>query len=106
MDTVFASAYFSIAATSAKDSNQGFLTPRSAEKFVKLQDSEDSQLYAYVSMETENFDRDLERGELNQRAWVLQERALSPRTIHFTTGQTYWECGSAICCETLGQAIK
>jgi hypothetical protein len=53
-----------------------------------------------------NFDRDLEEGELNQRAWVLQERALSPRTIHFTAGQTYWECGSVIRCESLVQMIR
>lgn len=29
---------------------------------------------------------------LNQRAWVLQERILSPRTIHFSKYQLFWEC--------------
>lgn len=28
---------------------------------------------------------------LNQRGWILQERLLSPRTIHFAS-QLYWEC--------------
>ncbi|KAK1508887.1 hypothetical protein CABS01_08117, partial [Colletotrichum abscissum] len=34
------------------------------------------------------------------RGWVLQERALSRRTLHFTSSQTYWECGEGIRCET------
>ncbi|KAK1676344.1 hypothetical protein BDP55DRAFT_550998 [Colletotrichum godetiae] len=34
------------------------------------------------------------------RGWVLQERALSQRTLHFTSNQTYWECGEGIRCET------
>lgn len=29
---------------------------------------------------------------LSRRAWTLQERALSPRTLHFCTDQMYWEC--------------
>jgi hypothetical protein len=27
------------------------------------------------------------------RAWVVQERWLSPRTLHFTKDMLYWECG-------------
>ena len=106
METVFASAYCTIAATSATNSVDGFLIPRSVKRFVRLQDNKDSQLYAYVSEVSEDFDHDVEQGELNKRAWVLQERALSPRTIHFTAGQTYWECGSVVRCETLVQMIK
>lgn len=29
---------------------------------------------------------------LNKRAWVLQERLLSPRTVHFTSTKIFWEC--------------
>jgi hypothetical protein len=38
---------------------------------------------------------------LNRRGWVLQERALSRRIIHFTATQTYWECGKGVHCESL-----
>lgn len=34
----------------------------------------------------------LEFSPLNERGWVLQERILSPRTIHFTATQLVWEC--------------
>ncbi|KAK8073463.1 hypothetical protein PG994_004362 [Apiospora phragmitis] len=29
---------------------------------------------------------------INRRAWVLQERLLSPRVIHFGSQQLFWEC--------------
>ncbi|GKT64292.1 TOL-like protein [Colletotrichum tofieldiae] len=54
----------------------------------------------------DNFDLDVEQGELNKRAWVLQERALSRRTIHFAHNQTYWECGEGIRCETFTKTEK
>ena len=33
----------------------------------------------------------IDRSPLNQRAWVLQERLLSRRIIHFASNQLYWE---------------
>jgi len=37
---------------------------------------------------------------LNQRGWVVQERHLSPRIIHFAERQIYWECNEGLCSET------
>jgi len=37
---------------------------------------------------------------------VLQERALSRRTIHFTGSQIFWECGSAIRYDNLSQLTR
>lgn len=34
----------------------------------------------------------IEKGPLNRRAWVCQERHLSPRIAHFGEGQLFWEC--------------
>jgi hypothetical protein len=38
---------------------------------------------------------------LNSRGWVLQERLLSPRTVHFCKEQTFWECSGLAACESL-----
>ena len=100
MENVFENAYCTIAAASAKDSNEGFLDwPPAQAQYVKIY----SSLYGpvYICTTLDDFRRDVENGPLNQRAWVLQERALSRRTIHFTTGQTYWECGYRVSCGTL-----
>jgi hypothetical protein len=98
MENIFSSAYCTIAASSASDSTKGFLGRRPARPCVKVRD-----LYhpLYVCENIDDFHRDVEKGELSQRGWVLQERALSRRTIHFTTVQTYWECGRGIHCESL-----
>ena len=107
MEEVFASAYCTIAATSAKDSNEGFLNPRPDEQPVRLVDASTGTSFSvYASEVGGTFNHDVENGVLNKRGWVLQERALSPRTIHFTTTQTYWECGSVIRCENLIQMAK
>ncbi|KAL8739102.1 MAG: hypothetical protein Q9181_000213 [Wetmoreana brouardii] len=42
---------------------------------------------------------DVDRGILNTRAWVLQERLLAPRTIHFTRDHIYCEDQDDLCGE-------
>jgi hypothetical protein len=37
--------------------------------------------------------------KLHTRAWVLQERLLAPRTVHFGKEQIYWECRVHKACE-------
>ena len=41
----------------------------------------------------------LERSELLNRAWVFQERVLSPRYLHFHQQQLFWECRQLDACE-------
>jgi hypothetical protein len=106
MEEVFSSAYCTIAATSATGPTKGFLVPRPTTRSVRLSDVDDRGLHVYISEVNENFLQDVDEGELNRRAWVLQERALSCRTIHFTERQTYWECGSVIRSDCLVQMVR
>ncbi|KAF1810035.1 HET-domain-containing protein [Eremomyces bilateralis CBS 781.70] len=98
MESVFSSAYCTIAASSAVGTNSNVLKCRSSQAIVKIE-KDDRPLYLCESMD--NFQEDVLEGPLNKRGWVLQERALSRRTIYFTDKQTYWECGEGIRCETL-----
>jgi hypothetical protein len=36
---------------------------------------------------------------LSKRGWVLQERLLSPRTLHFGTDEMFWECQECLLAE-------
>jgi len=99
MEAVFTNAYCTIAADSAADSTVGFLKERQLPHYVEVPDSAHGRIYICEAID--DFHRDVEEGVLAQRAWVLQERALSRRTIHFTTNQLYWECGNGVRCETL-----
>ncbi|KAK0653986.1 heterokaryon incompatibility protein-domain-containing protein [Cercophora samala] len=112
METVFSMAYCVIAASRASGTSSGFLSPRPERKFVALNlfddagkgntgDSGDDGNLIYVCEAIDNFQSDVIDGPLNQRGWVLQERALARRTIYFTERQTYFECGAGVRCETL-----
>lgn len=39
---------------------------------------------------------EVESGPLNGRAWVLKERVLAPRTLHFGRRQLFWECHETV----------
>nr|XP_036578630.1 heterokaryon incompatibility protein [Colletotrichum truncatum]KAF6785925.1 heterokaryon incompatibility protein [Colletotrichum truncatum] len=101
MEEVFSEAYCTISAASAKSSLDGFLSDRPPRQSVHLQVKGSPDLY--VCPHIDDFHQDVELAEINRRGWVLQERALSRRSIYFTPNQVYWECGDGIRCETLGR---
>ncbi|KNB16432.1 hypothetical protein FOXG_14799 [Fusarium oxysporum f. sp. lycopersici 4287] len=92
METVFSSAYCVIAASRANGTSSGFLWERPEREAVRL-DGYLTNDSVYVCEAIDDFQHDVIEGALNKRGWVLQERALAPRTIYFTENQTYWECG-------------
>ncbi|KAI1173823.1 hypothetical protein F4777DRAFT_589617 [Nemania sp. FL0916] len=98
MERVFSSAYFTIAATCSFGSGDGdgFLKPRKARQSVTMRGPPGSDAPYFVCEAIDDFARDVEQSDLNQRGWVLQERALSRRTIYFTKRQSYWECGGGV----------
>ena len=101
MEDVYASAYCTVAATSAVNSDAGFLRRKMSSEYVCVQD--DSGRAVYVCTDVADFDKEVDGAKLNTRAWVMQERFLSCRTIHFGANQTYWECGGGVYCEDLTQ---
>lgn len=104
MEKIFGSAYLTIAASCANNRFEGFLKPRVPRQFVTMRGGDGAQFHLCEIID--KFETDVEKGELNRRGWVLQERALSQRTLHFTSKQTYWECGDGIKCETFTKAVK
>jgi hypothetical protein len=92
MAGIYEHAYMTIAATFAQDSNGGLfssvrpLTTRLT-KHPHLYIRECLPRFPGVS-----YTRDLTPWPLLTRAWVYQERRLSPRTVHFCKHQVYWEC--------------
>ncbi|TRX89299.1 hypothetical protein FHL15_009736 [Xylaria flabelliformis] len=101
MEKVFSFAYCTIGASSSKSSVEGFLDKRCSRSCVQLETTGIGTLY--VCQNIDNFHLDVELGELNSRGWVLQERALSRRSIFYTRTQVYWECGAGVHCETLAR---
>jgi hypothetical protein len=103
MELVYSMAYCVIATTHATGNSDKFLTPGSERDCVKI-GNHGSQFY--VCEPIDDFQKHVLDGHLNTRGWVLQERALARRTIHFTKEQMYWECGEGIRCETMTKMKK
>ncbi|KAK4194081.1 heterokaryon incompatibility protein-domain-containing protein [Triangularia verruculosa] len=97
MADIFACAYCTIAASSARGWGDGFLKPQSDPPDIGVQGTPSTPTCIC------DFDKDVDKGDLMKRAWVLQERVLSRRTIHFTAAHIYCECGDGVLCEQLKQ---
>lgn len=48
--------------------------------------------FFYVCLPPRNFDDEVTNSRLFTRGWVLQERLLSPRYLHFGKDQWFWQC--------------
>lgn len=50
-------------------------------------------------MYVDSFTEDVMEAPLNRRGWVVQERMLAPRVLHFSPSQVSWECGQKLSSE-------
>ena len=94
MGSIYQHAYCTIAATAASSSSEGCFTVRQPTNAIRLPccPNEPQKGYMYLGPAFEERFTEIMDAPLNKRAWVLQERILSRRTIHFAKRQTYREC--------------
>lgn len=72
--------------------------------FVNAAQRGNAELTDYHVVAMSQFVDNVVDAALNQRAWVMQERHLSPRILHFTSEQIFWECNETVCSETHPEA--
>jgi hypothetical protein len=96
MSDVFSQSAITIAATSSTDSQGGLFFPRSTEPSAQLlwtvSDECPPERISFRSHDDMRYYSLVDRGPLNQRGWVFQERLLSKRIVHFTSDRLFWEC--------------
>ncbi|KAM7191485.1 heterokaryon incompatibility protein [Rhypophila sp. PSN 637] len=100
MGGVYRNSFLTIAAAYSPDGNGGCLSPdyKMSKAVVKCTTPR-GEGKVWLIPRRRDFDS-LHKSPLHRRAWVLQERILSPRTIHFSEGQMLWECRQGRRCET------
>jgi len=109
MSTYYGNSYCTIAATAAENTAQGFLQARTDNVFADsctlspwlLQGGR--QRIVRVGRGLPRWTDDVKDAAIYRRAWVLQERALSARVLHWGRGALWWECSHQRASEFLPQ---
>ena len=105
MGDIYSNAFINIAASAATDSDGGLFGSRDPLEItpcvVHIRFAERGcQDERYVFWAEDQEKTPIADDPLNKRAWVLQERLLAPRTVHFTRPKIFWECKSLLASET------
>lgn len=100
MAQVYTQSFITIAASSSADGDGGCFqslpsTPSVTLKWT-LNNSTKPEKVHFRKSNTNRFRDAVLKGPLNRRAWVLQERSLSPRILYYTNDGLFWECENAI----------
>jgi hypothetical protein len=98
MYMVYQHAYCNIAATQARNGDDGLFSNRPIFPDLELKHGSDCGIFRLF--ERHDWNRNINCAPLNQRGWVIQERIMSPRVIHFATGEVSWDCYKSSACET------
>jgi hypothetical protein len=127
MASICSNAWLTISASASTSSQSGCFVPHpavynppeanrynlrdtrpkaTATAIVQLSDGTASKLYFFPEetpaggiYSIEQILDPLQYDPLCSRAWTLQERVLSPRTVHYGVDQMYWECLRNFCGE-------
>lgn len=99
MGDIYKYSLITIAATNAEDSAAGFLRERTSEVRCHLGVERNRKIPVYIRPRIEWYCFADIVGPLTQRAWVLQERLLTARTLHFGGQQIMWQCKTKILAE-------
>ncbi|KUJ13401.1 HET-domain-containing protein [Mollisia scopiformis] len=100
MGSIYRNAVCTIAALNAEDSSRGCFTRRDPLEFDACQVDNESCLYITTDFRPAGPDTQRPiRAPLHRRAWVVQERALCPRTLYYGADMIFWECNQSVASE-------
>ncbi|KAF2798055.1 HET-domain-containing protein [Melanomma pulvis-pyrius CBS 109.77] len=106
MHKVYRNSYCNIAAVDSKDSTGGLFRERKQHQVLpaSFEGDGNSPMFGnkiWRAVREDLWEQDLLKTPLYGRGWVFQERMLSPRALHFSKHQIFWDCAEISACETV-----
>lgn len=103
MGQIYGNSLCNIAATGASNDDEGCFRDRDVSLFqpctMKSEwDNRNNRTWEIIHPRF--WDTRMNQAPLNRRGWVMQERWLSPRVLHYGRDQLLWECSELDACET------
>ncbi|KAK2752427.1 hypothetical protein CKAH01_17706 [Colletotrichum kahawae] len=94
MGEVYSRSYCNISATHAPNGHSSMFDSRNSTSLTsQVADLPlGGQFVRHLVVDYRFWDNEVSRAPINKRSWVLQERLLSPRILHFGERQVAWEC--------------
>jgi hypothetical protein len=99
MSDVYGNSHLNIAATSAPDGRYGLFQVGKEHRNTSFRAWTSGKSKSYHCVPPNMYMESMLDAPLMQRAWVVQERLLSRRTVHFTSTQVFWVCDRGTVCE-------
>jgi hypothetical protein len=107
MSSVYGGSSLNIAASCAPDGTFGCFVGRGPADIWKIlvRAKVGDEDRFFECLPPEMYRRGLTKMPLLQRGWVVQERILAPRMLHFTSTQVFWECFENVACEVFPEGF-
>jgi hypothetical protein len=107
MGDIYQNAYLTLAATAASNDSEGYFSVqgKQAQEFRLHPKNRDGSIMVREKIQhwqTRSARLSVKLFPVLTRGWVLQERYLSPRTLHFCSHELVWECLEDMTCECGG----
>ena len=107
MDQIYQGSFCNIAATSAANPHGGLFVERSPVLITplrtRIKDALSENIDGFYDVGGDfsvDWMNQVSMSPLGKRAWVIQERLLSPRVVHFAKSRLFWECSQLRTCES------
>ena len=110
MHKVYSSAFCNISAIACTSSTQSLFRGRRPDTLRRIRigipsSSTKTPAGQYDLFKLGYYNEQLHDAPLNTRAWVLQERLLAKRVLHFTEHEVMWECATLTASESWPEGI-
>ncbi|KAI4950160.1 hypothetical protein J4E91_004816 [Alternaria rosae] len=110
MHRVYRYSHCNIVAADSRDADGGLFRKRIPHEIlpVKYHGTKASRHLgekAWTIVPADLWEKELLSSAIYGRAWVFQERILSPRILHFTKHQIFWDCGTLSACEVFPKGL-